>query len=86
MLRRLLPLAHRGLELSGMDDAWREPLLGIIEQRCVTGRNGAVWQKEMFHHIDATAHCGRHKALRRMTQQYIDYMHLNAPVHTWPVE
>ncbi|MFZ4206529.1 glutamate-cysteine ligase family protein [Streptomyces griseoincarnatus] len=86
VLRRLLPLAHRGLELSGMDDAWREPLLGIVEQRCVTGRNGAVWQKEMFHHIDATAHCGRHEALRRMTQQYIDYMHLNAPVHTWPVE
>ncbi|CAM5308843.1 Glutamate--cysteine ligase OS=Streptomyces tendae OX=1932 GN=GUR47_23145 PE=4 SV=1 [Streptomyces tendae] len=55
VLRRLLPLAHRGLELSGMDSAWREPLLGIIEQRCVTGRNGAVWQKEMFHHIDATA-------------------------------
>jgi hypothetical protein len=86
VLRRLLPLAHRGLELSGMDDAWREPLLGIIEQRCVTGRNGAVWQKEMFHHIDATAHCGRHEALRRMTETYIDYMHLNAPVHTWPVE
>jgi hypothetical protein len=86
VLRRLLPLAHRGLERSGMDDAWREPLLGVIEQRCVTGRNGAVWQKEMFHHIEASAHCGRHEALRRMTQQYIDYMHLNAPVHTWPVD
>lgn len=86
VLRRLLPLAHRGLELSGMDSAWREPLLGIIEQRCVTGRNGAVWQKEMFHHIDAGAGPGRHEALRRMTQQYMDYMHLNAPVHTWPVD
>ena len=42
---RLLPLAHRGLERSGMDAAWREPLLGVIEQRCVTARNGAVWQK-----------------------------------------
>ncbi|BFO17831.1 hypothetical protein SHKM778_42190 [Streptomyces sp. KM77-8] len=86
VLRRLLPLAHRGLERSGMDDAWREPLLGVIEQRCVTGRNGAVWQKEMFHHIEGSAHCGRHEALRRMTGQYIDYMHLNAPVHTWPVD
>lgn len=76
VLRRLLPLAHRGLELSGMDSAWREPLLGIIEQRCVTGRNGAVWQKEMFHHIDAGTRPGRHEALRRMTRQYMDYMHL----------
>ncbi|MFD9220507.1 glutamate--cysteine ligase [Streptomyces sp. NPDC060064] len=86
VLRRLLPLAHQGLERWGMDAAWREPLLGIIEQRCVTGRNGAVWQQEMFHHIDDSTHVGRHEALRRMTQQYIDYMHLNAPAHTWPVE
>jgi gamma-glutamyl:cysteine ligase YbdK (ATP-grasp superfamily) len=86
VLRRLLPLAHRGLERSGMDAAWREPLLGVIEQRCVTARNGAVWQKETLHHIDATAHPDRHEALRRMTQLYTDYMHLNAPVHTWPVD
>ncbi|MGI5400711.1 glutamate--cysteine ligase [Streptomyces sp. CA-135486] len=86
VLRRLLPLAHQGLEHSGMDAAWREPLLGIIEQRCVSGRNGAVWQKEMFHRIYDTTHVGHHEALRLMTRQYIDYMHLNAPVHTWPVE
>ncbi|GFH38331.1 glutamate-cysteine ligase family protein [Streptomyces pacificus] len=86
VLRRLLPLAHRGLERSGMDARWREPLLGIVEQRCVTGRNGAVWQSEMFHRIGATARVTRHEALRRMTRQYIDYMHLNAPAHTWPVD
>lgn len=86
VLRRLLPLAHRGLEHSGMDAAWREPLLGIIEQRCVTGRNGAVWQKETLHRITAHSHAERHEALRRMTQLYIDYMHLNAPAHTWPVD
>jgi hypothetical protein len=86
VLRRLLPLAHRGLERSGMNQAWREPLLGIVEQRCITGRNGAVWQKEMFHRLAATGHSGRREALRRMTQQYTEYMHLNAPVHTWPVD
>ncbi|MGW0584444.1 glutamate-cysteine ligase family protein [Streptomyces sp. NPDC002920] len=85
VLRRLLPLAHRGLELSGMDAAWREPLLGIIEQRCVTVRNGAVWQKEAFHRALGSG-TDRHEALRRMTRLYIDYMHLNAPVHTWPVD
>ncbi|MGV9788208.1 glutamate--cysteine ligase [Streptomyces sp. NPDC003435] len=86
VLRRLLPLAHRGLELSGMDAAWREPLLGIIEQRCVTARNGAVWQKETVRKLEDTTHASRHEALRRMTKLYIDYMHLNAPVHTWPVD
>ncbi|MFF3247284.1 glutamate--cysteine ligase [Streptomyces sp. NPDC002870] len=86
VLRRLLPMAHRGLELSGMDATWREPLLGIIEQRCVTGRNGAVWQSEMFHHISETSHVDNHEALRRMTRQYMEFMHLNAPAHTWPVD
>jgi hypothetical protein len=86
VLRRLLPLAHRGLELSGMDEAWREPLLGVIEQRCVTGRNGALWQAEMVHHLEKNRGVDRREALRRMTTTYKDYMHLNAPAHTWPVE
>ncbi|MET9129068.1 glutamate--cysteine ligase [Streptomyces antibioticus] len=85
VLRRLLPLAHRGLELTGMDDAWREPLLGVIEQRCVTARNGAVWQKEIFHRLTGS-HTDPHEALRRMTELYVEYMHLNAPAHTWPTD
>ncbi|WP_329191890.1 MULTISPECIES: glutamate--cysteine ligase [unclassified Streptomyces] len=84
VLRRLLPLAHRGLEATGMDDVWREQLLGVIEQRCVSGRNGATWQSEMFHHLDDNLR--RHESLRRMTCQYMDFMHMNAPVHTWPVD
>ncbi|MFF0559633.1 glutamate-cysteine ligase family protein [Streptomyces sp. NPDC020472] len=86
VLRRLLPLAHRGLEALGLDARWREPLLGIVEQRCVAARNGAVWQAEAFHHLHDIAHLDRPVALRRMTGQYIDFMHLNAPAHTWPVE
>ena len=85
VLRRLLPLAHRGLELAGMDTEWREPLLGVIEQRCVTARNGAVWQVEAVHQLEK-AGCDRQEALRRMTLMYKDYMHLNAPAHTWPVD
>ncbi|MEU2911754.1 glutamate-cysteine ligase family protein [Streptomyces massasporeus] len=86
VLRRLLPLAHRGLELTGMDAAWREPLLGIIEQRCVTGRNGALWQAEMVHHLEKAGISDRREALRQMTRTYMDYMHMNAPAHTWPVD
>ncbi|MCB5169479.1 glutamate--cysteine ligase [Streptomyces bambusae] len=86
VLRRLLPLAHRGLAAAGMDDVWREPLLGVIEQRCVTGRNGATWQSEMLHHLDDRVHRDRHETLRQMTCQYMEFMHMNAPVHTWPVD
>ena len=46
VLRRLLPMAHEGLERWGVDAADRDRLLGIIERRCVEGRNGATWQAE----------------------------------------
>src|SRR6266576_3494660 len=49
VLRRLLPLAVRGLDAWGVDVAVRDRLLGIIEQRCLTGRNGASWQADEFH-------------------------------------
>ena len=44
VLRRLLPLAREGLRRWGVDPAHADRLLGIIEQRCLTGRNGAAWQ------------------------------------------
>ena len=28
----------------------------------------------------------RPEALRQMTQRYIEHMHANEPVHTWPLE
>ena len=42
VLRRLLPLAHEGLERSGVDAADRDRLLGIIERRCVEYANGGL--------------------------------------------
>jgi hypothetical protein len=27
----------------------------------------------------------RREALRQMTQRYIEHMHTNEPVHTWPL-
>jgi hypothetical protein len=83
VLRRLLPLAHEGLRGWGMDQAEADRLLGIIEQRCITGQNGAAWQAAT---VAATELSGadRTEALRRMTQRYIEHMHTNDPVHTWP--
>jgi hypothetical protein len=85
VLRRLLPMAHEGLRRSGVDTAHADRLLGIIEQRCLTGRNGATWQIAA---VDRAAEGGatRPEALRQMTQRYIELMHTNEPVHTWPDE
>ena len=41
VLRRLLPMAHEGLETWGVSADVRDRLLGIIEQRCLQGTNGA---------------------------------------------
>ena len=85
VLRRLLPLAHEGLERWGVERADRERLLGIIEQRCLTLRNGAAWQAATFHALYEDERLDRQDALRQMTVRYRDLMHSNEPVHSWPV-
>jgi gamma-glutamyl:cysteine ligase YbdK (ATP-grasp superfamily) len=80
VLRRLLPLARDGLAQWGVNAAQADRLLGIIEQRCLSGQNGAAWQI-----ASAGAEPDRKEALRLMTQRYIEHMHTNEPVHAWPV-
>jgi gamma-glutamyl:cysteine ligase YbdK (ATP-grasp superfamily) len=82
--RRLLPLAREGLASWGVDPDKAEHLLGIIEQRCVTGQTGAAWQIATVGAL-TDGGASRPEALRLMTQRYIEHMHTNHPVHTWPV-
>jgi hypothetical protein len=84
-LRRLLPLAAEGLDSFGVDQADSKRLLSIIEQRCLTSRNGATWQAESVRALQERGAASRYEALRLMSQEYIDRMHSNEPVHTWPV-
>jgi hypothetical protein len=86
VLRRLLPLAHEGLARWGLASADADRLLGIIERRCVTLRNGAAWQAQMFHHLYEGAGLDRGEALLEMTRRYREYMHSNQPVHEWPLD
>lgn len=85
ILRRLLALAHDGLERRGVDGPTRERLLGIIERRCVTATNGAAWQSRMFHHLYHERKLERREALRAMTREYRELMRSRQPVHEWPV-
>ncbi|MPZ79640.1 MAG: glutamate--cysteine ligase [Actinophytocola sp.] len=84
VLRRLLPLAHDGLDTWGVTAADRDRLLGVIEQRCISGRNGSTWQVDTVHALEQTTSVNREQALREMTRRYAAHMHTNEPVHSWP--
>jgi hypothetical protein len=87
VLRRLLPLAHQGLAAWGVDSTISDRLLGIIEGRCTSHQNGAEWQARTFHQIDDQRQpLDRRDSLREMLRRYVEHMHSNEPVHTWPVE
>jgi len=94
-LRRLLPLAHQGLASWGVETETSDRLLGIIEQRCLLGTNGAEWfVRAMAAREGASAgasgseaggDAARFDALRATLLDYRTLMHTNEPVHTWPV-
>ena len=80
VLRRLLPMAHEGLAEWGVEAAERDRLLGVIEQRCLTGINGAEW---FVNRMEQRGAEDRYDALRATLQEYRERMHTNEPVHTW---
>jgi hypothetical protein len=83
VVRRLLPLARSGLDAWGVQPEESDRLLGIIEQRCITGQNGASWFADHFHARVAEGDGDRLEALRGTLNDYRERMHTNEPVHTW---
>jgi hypothetical protein len=86
VLEHLLPKAYAGLDRFGVDPAHRDRLLGIIEGRCRTGRNGAIWQTESVWAAEHTRGLDRDAALHDMLLRYNKLQRSNEPVHTWTVE
>jgi len=84
VLRRLLPMAHEGLSRWGVEADEASRLLGIIEQRCILGRNGASWYVDRATALEEQGN-DRAEALRLTLQDYRALMHANEPVHTWPL-
>ena len=80
VLRRLLPMAHEGLDRWGVSAEVRDRLLGVIEQRCLLGTNGAEW---FVGRVRARAGEDRWDALRATLLEYRERMHSNDPVHAW---
>jgi gamma-glutamyl:cysteine ligase YbdK (ATP-grasp superfamily) len=81
----LVPLARQGLTAWGVDEADVDLYLGIIEQRAMSGLNGASWQIATYHHLIDEEMLDRHEALREVVRRYQEHSHRGQPVHTWPV-
>ncbi|MFL6173996.1 MAG: glutamate--cysteine ligase [Marmoricola sp.] len=81
-IRRLLPMARTGLEDWGVDTDEIDRLLGIIEERCRVGQNGASWFRGQVHQRTAGG-IQRDEALRLTLLDYRERMHSNEPVHSW---
>ena len=84
VLRRLLPLAYEGLDRWGVEPGERDRLLRIIEQRCLTQRNGATWQADVLGDLERRDNIDRGEAMRGVLREYMTHMHSNVPVHEWP--
>jgi gamma-glutamyl:cysteine ligase YbdK (ATP-grasp superfamily) len=83
VVRRLLPMARAGLDAWGVVPEESDRLLGIIEQRCIVGQNGASWFAGRFARRLADNDGDRLGALRTTLNEYREHMHTNEPVHTW---
>ena len=62
----------------------RDRYLSVIEGRCTTGQNGAAWQTDCVRRLE-DAGSDRSAALHQMLERYVEHMHTNEPVHTWPL-
>ncbi len=81
----LLPMAYAGLDRFGVDPGIRDRLLGVIEGRCRTGVNGAVWQTSTVERLERRG-LDRLAALREMLRRYAELFDGDTPVHTWPID
>ncbi|MBH0118539.1 glutamate-cysteine ligase family protein [Rhodococcus sp. HM1] len=82
VLRRLLPLAHAGLEAFGLSSRAQDRYLGIIEQRSLSRQTGAAWQRAQIARREA-AGADRRTALTEMMRDYVRNMAGGRPVHEW---
>ncbi|UQS27426.1 glutamate-cysteine ligase family protein [Amycolatopsis thermalba] len=85
VLRVLLPLAVEGLRSADVSEAAIDRYLGVIEQRCLTRRNGAWWQRATVTEAEDRG-ADRDTALNTMLGRYLELGRGGEAVHTWPVD
>lgn len=80
VLKELLPIAKKGLQLHGIEESDINRLLGIIEGR-LTGANGSEWTIDNFRKLSDGMKSN--KALLGLTQALYERQESGIPVHEW---
>jgi gamma-glutamyl:cysteine ligase YbdK (ATP-grasp superfamily) len=83
VLRHLLPVARAGLASWDVDEAAIDRYLGIIEDRMLTGQNGASWQIATYRSLVEEHDLERADAAAELVRRYQKRSTGGAPVHTW---
>ena len=83
VVRHLLPLARQGLRDWHVDETDIDRYLGVIEERTLSGRNGAAWQIATWNALREDH--DRDEAARELMRGYQQLSEKGEPVHTWPV-
>ncbi len=81
ILKQLLPLAGRGLEVSGLDRKDIDHYLGVVEARVESGHTGAQWQLSSLSGMGGKG--PKSEQLAAITAGMVSRQEDGAPVHTW---
>lgn len=81
VVRKLLPVAERGLISIGVNAEEAKRMLGIIEGRLNAQCNGAVWQLTQYSQL--ISHLGQHEACKALVTAYRERAMENQPVSQW---
>ncbi|MGH3665571.1 MAG: glutamate-cysteine ligase family protein [Egibacteraceae bacterium] len=85
LLKHLIPMATEGLLEWGVDASDVDYYLGIIEERTLSGQNGAAWQIATWRRLIDEADLDRPEATRELMRRYWELSFASTPVHTWPI-
>ena len=85
LIKHLIPLAREGLADWGVDSDDIDRYLGVIEERVLSGQNGAVWQIATWRQLLENDEYDRPEAARELVRRYLRLSDSGEPVHTWPV-
>jgi CBS domain-containing protein/gamma-glutamylcysteine synthetase len=83
VLKELLPLARKGLEIQKVKKEDIDKYLGIIEERAKMHMNGARWQLRAFTELKKQVTAD--EAMTVLTASIIKNQEGEKPVHTWPM-
>lgn len=83
ILSTLVPLARKGLSVSGIDEADIDRYMGVIEARVGSGRTGAKWLLDSLKGMGSQGTL--EERMRNVTSGAIDYQQRGLPVHEWPL-